>query len=71
MIHPAFDPDRNWQTRLDAEAADRAMRADSSRRKFEDRSLWGNAIGCVAMALVFLIGLHEAYRAGLFAWLMN
>lgn len=74
MIHAPFrpsDPERNWQTRLDAEAAERAMRADRHARNVHLTTFWTEVLGTVALGVLFVVGLVAVYRAGLFAWLTN
>ena len=60
-----FDPDRNWQTRLAAEAARQAM--EDARHARNARVAEVIAVASVVLAVVFCLAV--AYRDGLFDFL--
>lgn len=69
MIHAPFDPDQNWRTRQDSEAAERAIQADRMQRNAYLVTIWTEAFGIVALVAALAWGLSEVYRAGLLSWL--
>lgn len=71
MIHPAFEPDRNWQTRQQAEQARLAMENERHARNVEAARFFANVLAVVIMGVVFVSGLRAAINAGLFAWITN
>ncbi len=73
MIHspyrPTSDPDRNWQSRLDAEQAARIRAHRRNQRNAELAAFWYEIGGAVMLGVVLVAGLRRAVNAGLFSWL--
>lgn len=68
MIHHAFDPDRNWISRQQAEQARLAMENERHARNVEAARFFANVLAVVILGVIFVAGVKAVIDAGLFSW---
>lgn len=68
MIHHAFDPDRNWKTRLEADEARRSMENTRHARNVDTARFFANVLAVVILGVIFVAGVKAVIDAGLFSW---